>query len=101
MPESVDGDCEIKVIRKDITIFIYGIVLETNEAGPSSDATIKSLAVADNVVEPVESAYSYELPASFDGTTAEVVITPNDAKSVVTVSSDAAPIQKPVHIQPM
>lgn len=91
LPESVDGDCEIKVIRKDITIFIYGIVLETNEAGPSSDATIKSLAVADNVVEPVESAYSYELPASFDGTTAEVVITPNDAKSVVTVSSDAAP----------
>ena len=91
VPEAVEGDCEIKVIRKDITIFIYGIVLETNEAGPSSDATIKSLAVADNVVEPVESAYSYELPASFDGTTAEVVITPNDAKSVVTVSSDAAP----------
>lgn len=91
LPESVDGDCEIKVIRKDITIFIYGIVLETNEAGPSSDATIKSLTVADNVVEPVESAYSYVLPASFDGTTAEVVITPNDAKSVVTVDSDSAP----------
>ena len=31
------------------------------------------------------------MPASFDGTVAEVVITPNDAKSVVTVSSDAAP----------
>lgn len=91
LPESVDGDCEIKVIRKDITIFIYGIVLETNEAGPSSDATIKSLTVADNVVEPVESAYSYVLPASFDGTTAEVVITPNDAKSVVTVDPDSAP----------
>lgn len=88
LPESMDGDCTIKVTRSATTIFIYGIVLKTNEAGPSNDATIKTLTVAENEVTPVENAYAYELPASFAEANAPVVITPNSDKAIVTVSSD-------------
>lgn len=84
------GECKITIAGVDGSVYLSSVIFNA-PSGPSSDATIKSLTVAGNVVEPVESANSYELPASFDGTTAEVVITPNDAKSVVTVSSDAAP----------
>lgn len=85
------GAHSFNIARPAANIRLSYLEYTLESAGPSSDATIKSLTVAGNVVEPVESANSYELPASFDGTTAEVVITPNDAKSVVTVDSDSAP----------
>ena len=93
LPESVDGDCEIKVIRKDVTIFIYGIVLETNESGPSTDNTLHSFKVNGEAIEEIQDEMNVTIPFSYDEPTIPVEFTVHDAASVTinenTVTSPA------------
>lgn len=78
------GECKIEISGLDGSVYLSSITLNA-PSGPSSDATIKSLTIAGNEADVAEGAYSYELSASFEGTSAEVVITPNSDKAVVTV----------------
>lgn len=84
--ESVSGNISFTLSGAESCL---QLILTTGTAGPSTDATIKSLTVDEEALTALENVYSKELPNSYANATVPVVITPNSDKAVVTVSSDA------------
>lgn len=84
------GECKVEIAGVDGSVYLSSVIFNA-PSGPSDNATLASIKIGEEEATLVETTYSYELPASYEGNEASVVITPNSDKAVVTVSSDTTP----------
>ncbi len=84
------GQCKVEIAGVNGSVYLSSVIFHA-PSGPSDNATLSSIKIGGEEATLNETTYSYELPASYEGETASVDITPASDKAVVTVSTDATP----------